>query len=47
MSGFSYKYTPALFAPQDRGGNPPTYRKSVVGDVIIENDVAVRLKGGT
>lgn len=47
MSDFIYKFRTALSDPQDRGGKPLNYRKSVVNNVIIENDVAVRLKDGT
>ena len=43
----SYLFRPATGRPEDRGAAPPRYRRLTDGDMIIERDVAVPVRGGT
>jgi len=46
MSDFEYKFIPPHHAPQERGGTPPAYEKTILDGVIIEKDVAITLRDG-
>lgn len=43
---FEYRFRAPLSAPEDSGGRPPQYRKSVDEGAIIERDVAVAMRDG-
>ena len=44
--GFEYQFRPPLAAPEARGADPPHYRRSTDLGMIIERDVAVKLRDG-
>lgn len=44
-SSFAYRFAPPAGRPEARGAKPPSYRREVVGDMLIERDVAVPLRG--
>lgn len=44
---FEYRYREPLDAPESRGGRPPEYRCSMEHGMIIEHDLAVKLRDGT
>ena len=41
----SYRFRPAA-RPEDRGAQPPRYRRAAVDGMIVERDVAVPVRGG-
>lgn len=43
---FEYRFRPPLAAPAQRGAEPPRYRQSTDLGMIIERDVAVKLRDG-
>lgn len=45
-SPFVYRFTAPTGPPGDRGAMPPAYRREVVGEMLVERDVAVPLRGG-
>ncbi len=45
-TGFEYRFRPPHGAPEGLGGKPPVYRRSEESGVIIERDVAIRLRDG-
>ncbi len=45
-SGFTYRFRPPLGRPEDKGGAPPRYRKTVEAGMIVERDVAIPLRDG-
>jgi predicted acyl esterase len=44
--GFEYRFRGPLSTPESRGGAPPSYRRSIDGPLLIERDLAVRLRDG-
>ncbi len=44
--GFTYRFRAPVAAPEERKGAPPVYRRTVENDMIIERDVAVRMRDG-
>lgn len=46
MNDFEYKFIPPHHAPDERGGTPPVYEKTILNGVIIEKDVAITLRDG-
>jgi predicted acyl esterase len=46
VGGFAYRFRPPLAAPAERGAEPPHYRRSTDLGMIIERDVAVKLRDG-
>lgn len=44
---FSYRFRPPLAAPQERGGRPPAYSRTVEDGMLVERDVAVGMRDGT
>ena len=43
---FDYRFRKPFAAPEARGGAPPVYRRTVENGMIIERDVAVRMRDG-
>jgi predicted acyl esterase len=43
---FEYRFCKPMKAPEELGGRPPAYRRSVENGVIIERDVAVQMRDG-
>jgi predicted acyl esterase len=41
-----YRFRTPLAKPEEKGGAPPCYRRSVIDGVLIERDVAVSLRDG-
>ncbi|MBZ5696085.1 MAG: CocE/NonD family hydrolase [Acidobacteriia bacterium] len=44
--GFEYRFRKPLGAPEERGGAPPVYRRTVENGMVIERDVAVAMRDG-
>lgn len=44
--GFAYRFRKPLNDPQSRGGVPPAYRGTTEYGMLVEHDVAVRLRDG-
>ena len=44
--GFTYKFRDPHNTPESRGGMPPAYRRTVEHGMIIERDLAVRMRDG-
>ncbi len=44
--GFEYRFCGPLHPPEELGGHPPVYRRSVETGVIIERDVRVKMRDG-
>lgn len=45
-TGFTYRFRAPVAAPEERKGVPPIYRRTVENGMIIERDLAVRLRDG-
>jgi predicted acyl esterase len=43
---FTYRFREPLSAPEELGARPPQYRRTIEGAVLIERDVAVRMRDG-
>ena len=43
-SGFRYKFRPPLASPETRGGTAPVYRRTVESGMIVERDLAVKMR---
>jgi predicted acyl esterase len=45
-AGFEYKFRPPMAKPEARGGKPPAYRRTVESGMIVERDLAVKMRDG-
>jgi predicted acyl esterase len=45
-AGFDYKFRSPLASPEARGGTPPVYRRRVESGMIVERDLAVKMRDG-
>ena len=43
-SDFGYKFRPPLASPETRGGTAPVYRRTVESGMIVERDLAVKMR---
>lgn len=44
--GFDYRFRDPLGAPEEKGGRPPHYRRTVEANMLIERDVPVAMRDG-
>lgn len=44
--GFEYRFRSPTGTPEDKGGAPPAYRRTVEDGMIVERDVAVTMRDG-
>lgn len=44
--GFEYRFHEPLARPEERGGKPPAYRRSLEGGMLAERDLAVQMRDG-
>jgi len=49
MAGFQYRYRKPRNTPEERGGRPPVYSRTLENEhaMLIERDLAVMLRDGT
>jgi predicted acyl esterase len=45
-AGFEYEFRPPLARPEARGGKPPVYRRTLESGMIVERDLAVKMRDG-
>ncbi|HXJ16743.1 MAG TPA: CocE/NonD family hydrolase [Candidatus Polarisedimenticolia bacterium] len=45
-AGFEYKFRPPLAPPEARDGKPPVYRRTFESGMIVERDLAVKMRDG-